>query len=68
MLQLETFQKQLIKRILSLPINAPDLCAYLLSEFLPIEAELEQKILTRMMICRQENSVENIIAIVDNLC
>ena len=46
LLQLEKFQKQLIKRILSLSINAPDPCAYLLSGFLPIEAQLEQKILT----------------------
>lgn len=60
MLQLDKFQKQLIKRILSLPINAPDPCAYLLSGLLPIEAQLDLKILTLYHnICRQqESSVE----------
>ena len=65
LLKLEKFQKQLLKRIFSLPISAPDPAVYILSGLLPIEAQIDQKILTLFNnICRQDdNSLEKSIAL-----
>ncbi|CAG2245864.1 unnamed protein product [Mytilus edulis] len=57
LLKLEKFQKQLLKRIMSLPICTPDPSIYILSGFLPIEAQIDQKALILFNnICRQDNS------------
>ena len=44
--QLELYQKKLVKQILSVPTNAQDAAVYILSGLLPIEAQLDGKILT----------------------
>ncbi|CAC5367025.1 unnamed protein product [Mytilus coruscus] len=57
LLKLEKFQKQLLKRIMSLPICTPDPSIYILSGFLPIEAQIDQKALILFNdICRQDDS------------
>ena len=43
--KLEIFQKKLLKQLLSLPQNAPDSAIYLLTEFLPVEAQIHKKAL-----------------------
>jgi hypothetical protein len=40
---LEIFQKKLLKQLLSLPQNAPDSAIYLLTGFLPVEAQIHKK-------------------------
>jgi hypothetical protein len=42
---LEIFQKKLLKQLLSLPQNAPDSAIYLLTGFLPVEAQIHKKAL-----------------------
>ena len=41
--KLEIFQKKLLKQLLSLPQNAPDSAIYLLTGFLPVEAQIHKK-------------------------
>ena len=62
--ELKTFQKKIIKQILNIPINTADSAVYILSGLLPIEAQIDKKILTLFNnICRQEDSsVEKQIA------
>ena len=62
--ELETFQKKIIKQILNIPSNTADSAVYVLSGLLPIEAQIDKKILTLFNnICRQEDSsVEKQIA------
>jgi len=43
--KLEIFQKKLLKQLLSLPQNAPDSAIYLLTGFLPVEAQIHKKAL-----------------------
>ena len=61
---LELCQKKLLKRILSLPKITPDPAIYVLTGFLPVEAQVDMKILTFFNnICRQkEDSLEKRIA------
>ena len=62
--KLEQFQKSLIKRILSLPKNAPEPVLYIISGILPIEAHIDIKCLTLFNnIARQpEDATENVLA------
>ncbi|MEW8547744.1 MAG: reverse transcriptase family protein, partial [Candidatus Thiodiazotropha sp.] len=63
--KLEQFQKQLLKRILSVPQNTPDTAIYILSGIIPIQEQIELKALTLFNnICRQDCfSVERQLAI-----
>ena len=55
--RLETYQKLLLKRLLSLPTNTPDPAVYILSGFIPVEGQIDHKALTLFNnICRQNNS------------
>ena len=55
--KLETYQKLLLKRLLSLPTNTPDPAVYILSGFIPVEGQIDHKALTLFNnICRQDNS------------
>ena len=61
--KLEQFQKSLLKRILSLPKNAPDPVLYIISGILPIEAQIDIQCLTFNNIARQpEDAIENLLA------
>jgi hypothetical protein len=62
--KLEQFQKSLLKRILSLPKNAPDPVLYIISGILPIEAQIDIKCLTLFNnIARQpEDAIENLLS------
>ncbi|VDI59380.1 Hypothetical predicted protein [Mytilus galloprovincialis] len=64
LLKLETFQKKILKQILSVPITAPDPSVYIMSGILPIEAQIDQKSLNLFNnICNQnENHLEKKIA------
>ncbi|VDI46248.1 Hypothetical predicted protein [Mytilus galloprovincialis] len=64
LLKLETFQKKILKQILSVPISAPDPSVYIMSGILPIEAQIDQKSLNLFNnICNQnENHLEKKIA------
>ena len=47
-------QKKLLKRILSLPKNIPDPAVYISTGFIPVEGQVDMKILTFFNnICRQ---------------
>ena len=63
--RLEIFQKKLLKRLLSVPINTPDSAVYILSGFLPVEAQIHKKALVFFNnICHQsETSIEKRLAI-----
>ena len=63
--KIEQFQKQLLKRILSVPQNTPDAAVYILSGLIPVQEQIEWKALTLFNnICRQDStSVEHQIAI-----
>ena len=58
------FQKSVLKRILSLPKNAPDPVLYIISGILPIEAQIDIKCLTLFNnIPRQpEDAIENLLS------
>lgn len=62
--KLETFQKKLLKQILSIPMNSSDVAVYILSGFLPIEAQIHKKVLIMFNnVCRQNpDSVEKLLA------
>jgi hypothetical protein len=62
--KLEQFQKSILKRILSLPKNAPDPVLYIISGILPTEAQIDIKCLTLFNnIARQpEDAIENLLA------
>ena len=62
--KLEVYQKQLLKQILSLPENTADSAVYILSGFLPVEAQIHKRALTFFRnICDQpEHSVEKRLA------
>ncbi|CAC5371818.1 unnamed protein product [Mytilus coruscus] len=64
LLKLEKNQKKLLKQILSVPISAPDSSIYILSDILPIEAQIDQKSLNLFNnICNQnEENLEKKIA------
>ena len=63
--KLEQFQKQLLKRILSVPQNTPDTAVYILSGLIPIQEQVLWKALTLFNnICRQDDlSIERHLAI-----
>lgn len=63
--KLEQFLKSLLKKILSLPINAPDPALYIITGILPVEAQVDLKCLTLFNnICRQDQeSLEKAIAV-----
>ena len=63
--RLEIFQKKLLKRLLSVPINTPDSAVYILSGFLPGEAQIHKKALIFFKnVCHQsETSTEKRLAI-----
>ena len=44
--KLEKFHKRMVKRILSLPQNAPDIVPYIISGLIPIEGQIHIKVLT----------------------
>ena len=62
--ELETFQKKIIKQILAVPNNTADPAIYILTGLLPIEAQIDKKVLTLFNnICNQKDtSVEKQIA------
>ena len=62
--KLETYQKML-EQILSLPMSTADVAVYVISGFLPVEGQIDKKILTLPNnVARQDNtSVEKQIAI-----
>lgn len=62
--QLEQYQKQLLKHVLSLPQTVADVAPYILSGFLPVEEQIHIKILTYFNnICHHsESSTEKKIA------
>ena len=41
--KLETYQKLLLKRLLSLPTNTPDPAVYILSGFIPVQVQIDHK-------------------------
>ena len=54
--KLETYQKLLMKMLLSLPTNTPDPAVYILSGFIPLEGQIDHKALTLFNNnCRQDN-------------
>ena len=56
--KLEQFLKALLKRILSLPLNAPDPALYVISGLLPVQAQIDIKCLTLFNnICRQNDDM-----------
>ena len=63
--KLEQFQKQLLKRILSVPQNTPDTAVYILSGLIPVQEQVQWKALTLFNnICRQDDSsIERRLAI-----
>ena len=63
--KLETYQKKMLKQILSLPTSTADVAIYVISGFLPVEGQIDKKILTLLNnVARQDNtSVEKEIAI-----
>lgn len=65
MKKLEQFQKSLLKKVLSLPPNAPELALYIITGLLHMEAQIDLKCLTLFHnICRQNrDSLEILIAI-----
>jgi hypothetical protein len=62
--KLEKFHKRMVKQILSLPQNAPDIVPYIISGIIPIEGQIHIKVLTFLYsICLLLNtSTENKIA------
>ena len=64
---LEIFQKKLYKRLLSVPINTPGSAVYILSGFLPVEAQINKNALIFFNnVCHQsETSIEKRLAIRD---
>ena len=44
--KLEKFHKRMVKQILSLPQNAPDIVPYIISGLIPIERQIHIKVLT----------------------
>ena len=62
--KLEKFHKRMVKRILSLPQNAPDIVPYIISGLIPIEGQIHIKVLTFLYsICLlPSTSTENQIA------
>jgi hypothetical protein len=62
--KLEKFHKRMVKQILSLPQNAPDIVPYIISGIIPIEGQIHIKVLTFLYsICLLPNtSTENKIA------
>lgn len=63
-LQLERFNKKLLKQVLSLPTNTSDAAVYMISGFLPIEAVIHKRVLTLFNnVCLQsEHSIEKRLA------
>ena len=63
--RLEVYQKKLLKRILSVPNNTPDAAVYMLSGFIPIEAQIHKKALVFFNnVCLQPDSaIEKRLAI-----
>jgi nucleoside recognition membrane protein YjiH len=62
---LEKFQRQLLKKILTLSINTPDSAIFIVTGFLPVIAQIERKALTIFNnICRQkDNAIEKRIGL-----
>ncbi|CAG2186181.1 unnamed protein product [Mytilus edulis] len=57
LLQLEKFQKRLLKQLLSLPTSTPDPAVYILSGILPVEAQIDKRALGLFNnICNQDES------------
>ena len=44
--KLEIYQKKMLKQILSLPTNTPDAAVYMVSGFLPVEAQIDKRALS----------------------
>ena len=63
--KLEKFQRQLLKKILTLSINTPDSAIFIVTGFLPVIAQIERKALTIFNnICRQkDNAIEKRIGL-----
>ena len=63
-LQLELFQKKILKQVLSLPPYTNDKAIYMLSEVLPVKAQIQKRTPTLCNnICHQgSNSVEKQLA------
>ena len=61
----ETYQKKMLKQILSLPTSTADVAVYVISGFLPVEAQIDKNTLTLLNnVARQDDtSVKKQIAI-----
>jgi hypothetical protein len=61
-MQIENFQKKMLKQILSLPPNVADIAVYILTGVLPIEPHIHIRALSLLnYICHQsESGVEQI--------
>jgi hypothetical protein len=64
LIQLELFQKRMLKQILSLPTRTADAAVYVLSGILPVEAQIHIRTLVLFNnICNQaDNSIEKNLA------
>ena len=62
--KLEKFHKRMVKRILSLPQNAPDIVPYIISGLILIEGQIHIKVLTFLYsICLLHSQKTNICKI-----
>ena len=63
--KLETYQKKMLEQILSLPMSTADVAFFVIYRFLPVEGQIDKKILTLLNnVAQQDNtSVEKHIAI-----
>ena len=62
--KLEVYQKKMLKQLLSLPTSTPDVAVYIVSGFLPIEAQIDKKVLSlfNFLTLQKDSSVEKQLA------
>ena len=53
--KLETYQKKMLQQILSLPTSTADVAVYVISGFLPVESQIDKKILTLLNNVARQN-------------
>ena len=63
--KLETYQRKMLKQILALPTSTADVAVYVIHGFLPVEGQIDKKIMTLLNNVPQldDTSVEKQIAI-----
>ena len=62
LIQLELFQKRMLKQILSLPTRTADAAVYVLSGILPVEAQIHIRTLGYNICNQADNSIEKNLA------